>query len=113
MTHNLKLNPLPFSQIAAGRKTIELRLMDEKRKRIATGDTLVFTCTESGDTLTAEVLALHIFESFEALYRAMPLEKCGYLPHEVKDASPRDMEAYYPKEKQALYGVVGIEIALK
>ena len=42
----------------------------------------------------------------------MPLEKCGYLPDEIATASPEDMNIYYSVERQAQYGVVGIEIGI-
>ena len=112
MTHYMNLHPQPFSMIACGAKTIELRLLDEKRKRICVGDTLVFKNTQSADTLTCTVKKLHVFADFEQLYRSLPLDKCGYLPHELEAASAKDMEVYYSPEKQRQYGVVGIEIAL-
>lgn len=110
MTHYMNLKPQPFTMIAEGRKTIELRLLDEKRKKIAVGDTLVFTNTDTGEQLCCLVKKLHYFASFAALYAALPLDQCGYLPHELADARPEDMEAYYSPEKQAQYGVVGIEM---
>ena len=113
MTHTMNLKPAPFSQIACGAKTIELRLYDEKRKRIAIGDILIFSNTENTEMkLCCKVSALHIFKSFAELYRALPLEKCGYLPHELPDASPADMNAYYSEDEQREFGVVGIEIEL-
>lgn len=110
MTHQMKLNPGPFSLIASGRKTIELRLNDPKRRNIRVDDRIVFTNTESGAQLAAQVVALHPFPDFDSLYRALPLEKCGYLPEELATASPKDMEAYYTPAQQAEYGVLGIEI---
>lgn len=113
MTHILNLNPQPFAMIADGRKTIELRLWDEKRSQIKVGDTLVFIHTEdAAKTLTAKVTALHRFSDFAALYAALPLDKCGYLPEEMATASPADMNIYYSAARQAQYGVVGIEITL-
>ena len=113
MIHTLNLNPDPFAMIQSGRKTIELRLYDDKRKTIAVGDTLVFVHTEDvNKRLTAIVKALHRFPDFKALYAALPLDKCGYLLEEIATASPADMNVYYSAEKQAQYGVVGIEIAL-
>lgn len=112
MTHYMNLHPQPFSLIACGVKTIELRLLDDKRKLICEGDTLVFKNTQSADTLTCTVKKLHVFVDFEQLYRSLPLDKCGYLPRELETASPKDMQAYYSPEKQAQYGVVGIEIEL-
>ena len=111
MTHYMNLKPGPFTLIASGRKTIELRLLDEKRQQIAPGDTLVFTNTaDSAAQLCCKVLKLHTFASFAQRYAALPLEKCGYAPEELSAADPKDMEAYYPPEKQAKYGVVGIEL---
>ena len=113
MTHTLNLHPQPFAMIADGRKTIELRLWDEKRSQIKVGDTLVFVHTgDATRTLTARVTALHLFPDFAALYAALPLDRCGYLPEEIATASPADMNVYYSAERQAQYGVVGIEIAL-
>ena len=113
MKHTLNLNPQPFESIQCGRKTIELRLYDEKRQQIKVGDTLVFVHTEDvSRTLTVTVTALHRFPNFAALYAALPLDKCGYLPEEIDTASPEDMNIYYSAERQAQYGVVGIEIAL-
>lgn len=113
MTHYLNLKPQPFHAIRLGEKTIELRLLDEKRKLIQVGDVLIFKNTEDPDnTVTVQVIALHFFDSFEELYKALPLDKCGYTIKELPFASPADMEAYYSKEKQSQYGVVGIEIKL-
>lgn len=112
MTHYMNLSPSPFSKIADGSKMIELRLNDEKRQKIAVGDTIVFTHTETKETLSAKVLALHKFPDFEALYKALPLEKCGYDESELSTAHHTDMEAYYPKEKIQKYGALGIEICL-
>ena len=113
MIHKLNLNADPFEMIKSGQKTIELRLYDERRSQIQVGDTLVFVHRDDPTrTLTARVLALHRFPDFAALYAALPLEKCGYLPEELDTASPADMNVYYSAEQQAGYGVVGIEIAL-
>lgn len=112
-THQMQLQPEPFDMIRNGVKTIELRLFDEKRKKIKIGDEIVFTNTENGETLAVRVLALSVFDSFEELYKTLPLLQCGYTEKDVATASPDDMDTYYPKEKQKEYGVVGITIALQ
>ena len=84
MIHYMNLHNRPFVAIQNGIKTIELRLYDEKRRRIAVGDTLVFTCSDdTSQTCAAVVKDLHIFPDFVALYAALPLERCGYLPEEL------------------------------
>ena len=114
MKHNMRLKKEPFEKICAKKKTVELRLLDEKRKKVNVGDTIEFECPDVGEkAVNVRVLALHFFDSFRELYATIPLEKCGYGKDEVKKASPTDMEAYYSKEEQAKYGVVGIEFELE
>ena len=111
MIHYMNLHSRPFEMIAEGHKTIELRLLDEKRQKIAVGDTLVFTNTADPELqLRCIVKKLHRFANFAELYAALPMDRCGYLPHELAYARPEDMDLYYPPEKQAQYGVVGIAI---
>ena len=106
--HLMKLYPEPFDKIVTGKKTIELRLNDEKRQKVRAGDTICFTCTEDRSrTVTVRVLRLHCFSDFTRLYAALPMEKCGYGADETAD--PSDMEKYYSAEEQERYDVLGIE----
>lgn len=107
----MKLKSEPFHKIKSGSKTIELRLNDVKRQQIQVGDFIEFAMLD--DTalkLTVRVTALHHFNSFAELYAALPKEKLGYASDETPD--PDHMDAYYPRDKQEQYGVLGIEIRL-
>ena len=108
--HEMNLNPSPFEKIKSGQKTIELRLYDEKRQRIKEGDVIAFTNTSSGEKMRATVKTLHRFDSFEELYKTLPLLQCGYTAEDIDTAHPSDMEQYYSAEEQSKYGVVGIEL---
>ena len=108
MTHYMKLQPVPFDKIAEGKKKIELRLFDEKRKKISVGDMLVFGNNENLDLITATVKALHTFSDFTELYKTLPPILCGY--EESEEADPTDMERYYTKEDIKKHGAVGIEL---
>lgn len=113
MIHYMNLNPQPFAMIASGKKTIELRLNDEKRRRIAVGDEICFINTdESCSELQTKVLALHRCDSFKELYNILPLLKCGYTAADISTAKPEDMDLYYSPEQQRKYGVLGIELVL-
>ena len=94
------------------KKTIELRLYDDKRRKIQTGDRIKFVNTENNDMLEVEVIELFVFDSFKTLYAELPLLECGYTEKGIGTASPNDMDLYYSKEKQQKYGVVGIKVAL-
>ena len=109
----MRLNSEPFELIKNGKKTIELRLYDEKRKAVSVGDEIEFIhFADSRRTITAEVVALHVFSDFSMLYKALPLLKCGYTKENISSASHKDMDKYYPREEQERFGVIGIEIKL-
>lgn len=110
MHHEMSLRPGPFGRIADGSKRWELRLHDEKRCLLRVGDTITFTCTADERSVTVRVTALRPFASFAELYAALQLSECGYTAENVASADPRDMEKYYPPEKQAQYGVLAIGV---
>ena len=113
MEFTMKLNAPPFAMIASGEKTIELRLYDEKRRQISIGDTIRFSdISDASRTLLTKVKELFVFDSFEALYKALPLTECGYTDETVRAASPEDMRKYYTPEQEEKYGVLGIKIEL-
>lgn len=111
MLHQMKLSKEPFEQMASGAKTVEMRLDDEKRRLINTGDLIEFSLYDDPDKkIVTRVTALHRFGSFSKLYQAFPKEKLGYSADD--EASPQDMEQFYPQEEQEKCGVVGIELRL-
>ena len=111
--HRMHLDPEAYAAVENGKKTIELRLYDEKRRRIQAGDILRFESTaDELDVLYAQVEGMRFFASFDELYAALPLTACGYTAEEAKTASSRDMDRYYSPEEQKRWGVVGIEISL-
>ncbi|MDE6834449.1 MAG: ASCH domain-containing protein [Ruminococcus sp.] len=104
----MQLREEPFRKIYSGTKTVELRLNDEKRKKVKTGDFIEFSLNDNPDKkILVEVIALYHFNSFAELFNAIPKKKMGYSPEEYANAD--DMNDYYSKEKQSQYGVLGIE----
>ena len=109
--HFCHLNLRPFNLIKNGTKTIEMRLYDEKRKQFKVGDYLIFdNKSNPNETITTQIIALHVFKNFDELYKNFNKTKLGYLENE--DAKPEDMEEFYSKDEQLKFGVVGIEIKL-
>lgn len=106
--HQMKLRPAPFAAIQSGHKTLELRLNDGKRQKIKVGDTIVFTQTETGETLRAVVLDIHKYPDFEAMYAVEDPVAMGY--NEGETADPKDMSQYYKEDEIKRYGTLAIEI---
>ena len=111
MKYNMNLNNRPFKSIKEGTKTIELRLNDEKRKLLNIGDEIEFTNITNGEKLSVDIINLHKYPSFEELYKHFDKVEMGY--NKDEPAEPKDMEAYYSKEEQNKYGVLGIKIRKK
>lgn len=108
MIHSMKLKEGPFQKIVAGTKTIEMRLYDDKRRKVQVGDVIEFTNMSTDEKIMAEVLALHIYPTFEYLYNKFNKVSLGYEEYEI--ALYTDMEQYYLSTEIEKYGVVGIEI---
>ena len=115
VTHDMSLRQAPFRAVASGRKVIELRLFDPKRQTVRVGDGIRFSLVGSDEAVTAEVVGLHYFPSFTALYESLiprvGATGLGYIDGEVPD--PADMLDYYSEDAIRRFGVVGIEISLK
>ena len=111
MEWQMKLKLQPFLMVKSGKKTVELRLFDEKRSKLNVGDRVAFTCTQTGETVLCTIKNLRTFLNFSLLYQAY--DKCAMGYEENEQANPEDMEKYYQKEDIEKYGVVAIEIALE
>ena len=112
MTHYMKLNPEPFDKIASGKKTIELRLYDEKRKTVLPGDEIIFTHIHNPyRSISVIVDSVITAASFESLFKHISLVDCGYEEKDITGSNHLDMNQYYSEEKQRQHGVVGIRFS--
>lgn len=104
----LHLHNEPFQAIKNKTKNIEVRVNDEKRRKLKEGQIIEFQNRSTNEILKTKIIKLHLFPTFTESYAAFPKESLGYQKDE--EANPYDMEKYYSKEEQEKYGVVGIEI---
>ncbi len=112
--HEMKLRADSFGKIKGGTKTVELRLNDGKRRQVAVNDQIVFTDTESGETLATRVVARHEHPTFPDLVRAVGAAACGHdADYLERLARGEGAYAHYGKDDESRFGVVGIEICLR
>lgn len=110
MEHILKLQPKYFEYINSGTKRMELRLYDEKRQKIAIGDTIIFKKEpELETTLQVKVIGLLRYNTFEKLFKDFGIEIMADKSM-TKQELLNDLEKFYTPEKQKQYGVLGIRI---
>lgn len=106
---NMKLNNLPFKQIKEGSKTVEVRLLDEKRKQLEVGDTIIFTNNETNENLEKQIVGLKTFPTFNCLYDSYDSILLGARGYS-KEQYSNSMNNIYSKEKELHYGVLAIEL---
>lgn len=109
-THYMHLEKEPFSKIISGEKKVELRLFDEKRKKIRINDLIEFQLLDSDKKITVKVTGINVFPTFKELYESIPLEDLGYSESDVNAAKPEDMLEYYSFEDQIKHSVVALRI---
>ena len=108
--HQMMLHPAPFDLIKNGRKTVEMRLFDERRRTIQIGDEIEFESRENGEKVLTRVVNLEKFKDFYELYASYGKVEIGYRENEA--AHPDDMSQYYSKEDIDRFGTLAITIEL-
>ena len=110
MQHFMKLWASPFEKIKSGKKTVEMRLNDEKRSLLKIGDEIIFTNIDTNEVIKCIVINLYKYKDFSELYAHHNKESIGYNADE--EAIPDDMLSYYNKDDILKYGALAIEIKL-
>lgn len=110
MNHEMRLLPGPFELIRSGAKTVEIRLNDEKRRKIGVGDIITFhKLPEEKELLRVEVEELYPRKTFKELYGSLPFEAFGCEGYSMERLLEETF-AIYTHEQEKRYGVLGIGI---
>lgn len=100
----------PFQSIKEGKKVYEVRLNDEKRRKLRIGDTIEFVrVPENGETLQVAVVELRKYDTFQEMYEDIlfHLFDCeGWTMEEMIDGTYE----IYTKEKEKQWGTLAIQI---
>ncbi len=111
MRYEMRLNKLPFEQMLEGKKSLEIRLNDAKRKLIDIGDEILFVNRDNpNQTLVKKVIDLRLYNSFVDMANN---ENCvlagfnkGYTVENVVDC----YHTYYSPEEEQKLRVLAIEL---
>lgn len=107
------LHPEVFDIVLNGVKDVEVRVNDEKRRKLNIGDTLIFLKRpEEVEKLCAKVTNLVYFNSFEEVVDAYDMKRI-YLDGTTREEYVNLMKKFYSDEKVKKYGVVAIEFELE
>ena len=106
--HKMNVKEKYYHMLKSGVKTIELRLFDEKRKKIKIGDFIEFSNnSDTSDKFTAQVINLHRADTFGKLCKNINCHHAGF---DTNEELIKVLEEFYPLDKQKEFGVIGIEI---
>lgn len=106
----MKLQKRPLENIINGKKIIESRLFDDKRRIINIGDQIEFSCVDDqSKKVLTKVRALYRYESFSDLFSDFEPEFFGGTS---KSGLNDEINQFYSIDDQKKYGVLGIRIAL-
>ncbi|MCM3757716.1 ASCH domain-containing protein [Sporosarcina aquimarina] len=112
MEHAMGLYEAPFNSIKSGRKTVEVRLYDEKRRKLGLGDIIRFTkLPDSKETVTVEVIELNKYPTFKELYESIPARDFDAVGSSIDERVERIHHIYTPKEEEK-WGTLAIAIKL-
>ena len=109
----MKLLKSPHERISSGKKTIEIRLYDEKRQKLNIGDIIEFSkLPDLENKVKVEIVALLRYKSFRDLVNDCGMEYYGHPKDYPIEDFLNNIHLIYSKEKEQQYGVLGIKIRL-
>ena len=99
-----------FNSIKEGKKTVEVRLNDEKRRKINVGDSIKFLkLPNKNETLHVQVTALRNYDTFEEMYKDIPFKTFDCEGWTMKEMLDSTYEIYTP-EQEKQWGTLAITI---
>jgi ASC-1-like (ASCH) protein len=108
MTHTMKLSEPYYSLVKQNKKTVEIRVNDEKRQKLKIKNTIIFTKQDGSGKFTRKIKNLVISKNFETSIRSATLKKC--MPNIKKIKEAVNIYHSFPnyKENAKKYGVIAI-----
>ena len=105
---SMSLCPEYYEMVRSGEKDIELRLYDEKRRRMRNGDMLlIYNAQNRNNYIRAKIVHLHIAKSFADLAAKISMPRTGLASLGALMAT---ISKFYAPDIESKYGIVGIEL---
>lgn len=110
MKHQMGLYGEYFNAIKEGRKRIEVRLNDDKRREIKVGDIIEFIEVPSqAQILHVQVTDLIVYDTFEKMYKEIPFKDFDCDGWTMKEMIEGTYDIY-TKEQEKEWGALAITI---
>ena len=97
-----------FDVVKNGKKTVEVRVNDEKRRKLKKGDTIIFLKRPDDiEKIEAIVEELNYYKDFSELIQDFSMEEL-YLPSYTKKDFIDLLKRFYSSDEISKYGTVAI-----
>ena len=102
----------PFHSIRTGKKTVEVRLNDEKIRKVKIGNLIKFIkLPENDHALVAEVTELRTFSTFREMYEHIPASDFDVVGDSIEVMVKQTYDIYTPEQEKQC-GTLAITIKL-
>jgi ASC-1-like (ASCH) protein len=110
MVHQMGLFGEYFDSIKKGKKMVEVRLNDDKRRKIKIGDTIEFIkVPEKNETLSVQVAELRVYDTFKEMYEDIPFKDFDCESWTLEEMIDGTYEVYNP-EQEKQWGTLAISM---
>lgn len=100
-----------FHAIKVGKKVVEVRLNDEKRRKIKVGDSIEFlNVSQKEEVLKVKVIDIRKYKTFEAMYNDISFKDFDCEEWTMKKMIEGTYEIYSPEQEKE-WGALAITIA--
>ena len=98
-----------FEVVKKGIKNVEVRVNDEKRRKMKVGDEIIFLKRPlEQEKIITKIIGLKTFDNFNELVKEYSIERL-YLNTYSKEEFVKLLGRFYSEEEQNKFGVVAIE----
>lgn len=112
MIHQMGLYGEYFESIKTGKKKVEVRLNDSKRRRIKVGDLIEFiNVADQNETLKVVVTELKTYDTFQEMYQDIPFQDFDCEGWTMKEMIDGTYEIYTPEQEKE-WGTLAISMKL-
>lgn len=110
MAHKMGLYGEYFQSIIEGKKKVEVRLNDEKRRKIKVGDMIEFIkVPQQDETLKVQVTGIRQYDTFKEMYENIPFKDFNCEGWTIKEMIDGTYEIYTPEQEKE-WGALAITI---
>ncbi|MDP5274946.1 ASCH domain-containing protein [Chengkuizengella axinellae] len=110
MIHKMGLFEEYYTSVKEGKKIVEVRLNDEKRRRIKLGDKIKFIkLPEENEIIYVEVLELIKYDTFKAMYEDIPFQQFDCEGWRMEDMLKGTYQIY-TSEQENKWGTLAIKM---